>query len=178
MTATDVPESGSRTVAKGGGAGDNKLLHLGLVALRILPGVILFHGISKAMNFSGFVQTVAKAPLGSAAPTLFAALVVMGEILLPIAVALGFFTRISAFLESFMMFFIWLLVPVQAAVAKRGNLADIISPTGGPVGENAVAYLFALVPLILTGAGVHSFDHRMIKSAPEGSFWAKFKKFV
>lgn len=114
-------------------------------------------------------------PIGELAPTFFAFLVVAGEIVLPILVAVGFFTRISAFLESLMMLFIWLLVPVAGSFAKGGGL---FGETGGLVGENAIAFLFALAPLIFTGPGRHSFDHNVVKKASPDSFMGKFKKFV
>ena len=74
-----------------------------------------------------------------------------------------------------MMLFIWLLVPVAGSFAKGGGL---FGETGGLVGENAIAFLFALAPLILTGPGRHSFDHNIVKKAAPGSAMAKFKKFV
>ncbi len=156
-------------------ARDDRWLDIGLVLLRILPGFMIFHGFKKAGDFEGFVATVAKMPIGELAPTFFATLVVAGEIVLPVLVAVGFFTRISAFLESLMMLFIWLLVPVAGSFAKGGGL---FGETGGLVGENAIAFLFALFPLIFTGPGRHSFDHNIVKKAREGSFFAKFKKIV
>ena len=98
-----------------------------------------------------------------------------GEIFLPILVGLGFFTRIAAFLESLMMLFIWLLVPVAGSLAEGGGF---FRANGALVGENAVAFLFALVPLIFTGPGRYPFDYNIGKTAPAGSFWSKFKKFV
>ena len=156
-------------------AGHNRSLDFGLVLLRILPGFMIFHGFKKAGDFDGFVATVAKMPIGELAPTFFAFLVVAGEIVLPILVAVGFFTRISAFLESLMMLFIWLLVPVAGSFAQGGGL---FGETGGLVGENAIAFLFALFPLIFTGPGRHSFDHNVVKKAPADSFLGKLKKFV
>lgn len=153
----------------------SRVLNFGLVLLRLLPGFILFHGISKLTKWPAIVETVGSKPIGELAPTFFGFLIVAGEIVLPILVGFGIFTRISAFLESLMMLFIWLLVPVAGSFAEGGGL---FGASGGLVGENAVAFLFALVPLIFTGPGRYSFDYNMIKKAPEGSFFSKFKKFV
>lgn len=168
-TSTSIPEAHTDA------ARDNRRLDIGLLLLRILPGFILFHGIKKAGDFDGFVETVGRMPIGELAPTFFAFLVVAGEIVLPILVAVGFFTRISAFLESLMMLFIWLLVPVAGSFAKGGGL---FGETGGLVGENAVAFLFALIPLIFTGPGRYSFDHNVVEKAAPGSFFGKLKKLV
>lgn len=153
----------------------SKTLNFGLVLLRLLPGFLLFHGISKLTKWPGIVETVGSKPIGELAPTLFGFLIVAGEIVLPILIGIGFFTRIAALLESLMMLFIWLLVPVAGSLAEGGGF---FQANGGLVGENAVAFLFALVPLIFTGPGRYSFDYNIIKKAPEGSFWSKFKKLV
>lgn len=152
-----------------------KMLDIGLLLARVLPFFMIGHGISKASKFSSFAEGMVGRPVADMAPEFFAFLIVAGELILPIFVLLGLFTRIAAGLEALMMFLIWIFVPVTNSFNEGGGL---IADNGGPVGENAIAYVFVLLPLVFTGPGKYSLDYKLIAQAKEGSFFAKFKSII
>ncbi|GAB3708025.1 DoxX family protein [Mariniluteicoccus flavus] len=129
----------------------DRLTDVGLLLLRLLPLVMFFHGLHKAQGYAGFAKTVAANPIGAAAPDVFAFMVVAGQLVLPVLVAIGLMTRLTAGLEGLMMLFIWgFMFAIKGLVDAK---------TGGPAGESALAYVFMMVPLVFTGAGRYSLDH-------------------
>ncbi|XCB29227.1 DoxX family protein [Arcanobacterium hippocoleae] len=138
----------------------SKRFDIGLLLLRVFPLVMIFHGFTKLGNFSGFAKSLENFPVSSAAPTLFAVLIAGGEIVLPILIAVGFFTRISALLETAMMFGIWLFVPVMGLINSGGSILD---KNGGIVGEGSMMYLFLALPVVFLGAGRYSLDSALAK---------------
>lgn len=135
-----------------GGEAHPGTLDLGLLILRIGCFSLLLHGIHKAAGFGGFLGSVESNSLGSAAPQLFAFLVVAGQILLPIAILVGLLTRLSGLLLAVMMLFI--------SFAFTVPLAGLISPeTGGLSFESSMWYWIAGFTLLCTGAGRISLDH-------------------
>ncbi|NNG21327.1 DoxX family protein [Naumannella sp. ID2617S] len=123
----------------------------GLLLLRVLPIIMVLHGIHKAQGYSGFRDTVAKNHFGAMAPDVFSVMIVAGQIALPILIALGLFTRLAGLLEAVMMGFVWVLMFIlQAWIDPR---------TGGVNGESALLYVFLTLPLLFTGAGRYSLDH-------------------
>lgn len=133
---------------------------IGILLLRVLPVIMVLHGISKLSNFSGFAAGMEGRPVASIAPTFFAFLIVSGEIVLPILIAAGFFTRIAALLETIMMLGIWLFVPVHGAITSG---AGFLTESGGLVGESSLMYLFLTLPVIFLGAGRYSIDAALAK---------------
>ncbi|OYO18324.1 hypothetical protein CGZ93_15120 [Enemella dayhoffiae] len=123
----------------------------GLLLLRVLPIIMVMHGIHKAQGYSGFRDTVAKNQFGAIAPDVFALMIVAGQIALPILIALGLFTRLAGFFEALMMAFVWVLMFIlQAWMDPK---------TGGINGESALLYVFLTLPLVFTGAGRYSIDY-------------------
>lgn len=135
-------------------------VNIGILLLRVLPVVMVLHGISKLSGFSGFAAGLESRPVASIAPTFFALLIVAGELFLPIFIALGFFTRIAAFFESLMMLGIWIFVDVYGAVSTGSGF---ITEHGGILGESALMYLFLALPLVFLGAGRYSLDAALAK---------------
>lgn len=123
----------------------------GLLVLRVLSVVMFLHGLKKATGFSGFRETVAGHPFGALAPDLFAILVVVGQLALPIAIFVGLLTRLSGLLLAVMMGFIWVLFPLAAGL--------IDARTGGINGEGAFLFIVIGLTLFFTGAGRFSLDH-------------------
>jgi len=110
---------------------------LGVLVLRIsVGGLMLFHGIAKLIHGISFLVENMRA---------FGYAVYIGEVLAPIAILLGFRTRIAAVL---------LAVTCVVAIAMA-HAQDIfsISEHGGYANELLMLYLLGSVALFFTGAG-------------------------
>lgn len=108
---------------------------------------MLFHGWAKIKN--GIVG-IKKMTVAAAFPEVLAYGVYLGEVLFPILIILGLFTRISSiFFAITMSFAIYL--------AHSGDVFSF-SKTGGLVIELPLLYLLASVSLIFLGAGKYSID--------------------
>lgn len=116
---------------------------LGKAILRIVLGVlILVHGISKLMAGPGFVvQVVTQAGL----PAQLAYLVYIGEVVAPILMIIGLWTRLAGLIVAINMLFAFTLVHAK----QFGQMAD----TGGWALELQGMYLAAAVAVALLGAG-------------------------
>lgn len=119
---------------------------LGKLILRAaLAILILFHGFSKLLGGVGFITgLVAKAGL----PPAFGYLVYVGEIVAPLLVLAGVWTRAGA-----------LVIAVNMAVAvflvHRGEMFHM-NDHGGAAIELQAMYFFAAVAVMLLGAGRYS----------------------
>ena len=123
---------------------------IGLLILRVMNIVMFLHGLAKATGYGTFRQTVAANSVGALAPDLFAILVMVGQLVLPIAIALGFLTRLAGLLQAIMMAVIWVLFPLA------GGLLD--ARTGGINGESAYLFVAVGLTLFFTGPGRISLD--------------------
>jgi len=118
----------------------SKNTDLGLLVLRIsIGGLMLFHGISKILHGISFLVE----NMGT-----FAYAVYIGEVLAPIAILLGFRTRIAA-----VIFAINCITAIAVAHAQ-----DIfsISDHGGYANELLMLYLLGAIALFFTGAGKYA----------------------
>lgn len=116
---------------------------LGKAILRIVLGVlILLHGIAKLKSGPGFVvQVVAQAGL----PEQIAYLVYIGEVLAPVLLIIGLWTRAAGLVIAINMVFAFALVHTK----QLGEMA----PTGGWALELQAMYLAAALAVALLGAG-------------------------
>ena len=116
---------------------------LGKAILRIVLGVlILLHGIAKLMAGPAFViQTVTQAGL----PSFVAYGVYIGEVLAPILLIIGLWTRPAALIVAINMVFALVLVHAK----QFGDMA----PTGGWALELQGMYLGAALAVAFLGAG-------------------------
>jgi putative oxidoreductase len=114
--------------------------------LRVVLGfVILLHGISKIKGGPGFVlDVVDKAGL----PHPFGYLVYVGEVLAPVLMIVGFWTRAAALLIAINMIVAVLLV-------HMGQIFSL-SPEGGWAIELQALFLVVAVAIALLGAGRYS----------------------
>lgn len=120
-------------------AGDD----LGKLILRLALGVfILFHGVAKLMSGPGMIAgIVTKAGL----PEYLAYGVYAGEVIAPLLVILGFWTRLGALAIAINMIgAVWLV--------HMGDLTAI-SKTGGWALELQGMFLFGALAVALLGAG-------------------------
>ena len=118
----------------------------GRLVLRVALGVlILFHGVAKITGGNGFV-TGALAKVGL--PEWVAYGVYIGEVLAPVLLIVGAWTRPAALVVAFnMIVAVWLVL---------GSRLFTIAKTGGYALELEAMYLFAAIAVALLGAGRYS----------------------
>ncbi len=127
---------------------------LGKFILRLsIAGLMLFHGFKKFFGGIAFVKMLV---VQAGLPEFFAYGVYMGELIVPCALILGFYTRISAlFLSGTMVFAIFL---------AYGNRFMMIEPkTGGLLIELPLLFLLTSFSLVLLGGGRYSLDNRIFQ---------------
>ncbi|NHC11814.1 DoxX family protein [Stutzerimonas degradans] len=115
----------------------------GKLILRLALGVLmLLHGMSKLVNgVDGIVGMVT----GLGLPAAIAYGVYLGEVIGPLLVIVGLYTRVGALLIAGNMLFALLL-------AHRAELFTL-APTGGWALELQAMFLFGAVAVLLLGAG-------------------------
>ncbi len=106
--------------------------NIGLLLLRLSTGgLMLFHGVAKLLGGLTFLQGMLAA---KGLPGFLAYGAVVGEVLAPLALILGLFTR-------------------GAAVVHLGDLCAVNPQTGGWAVELPVLYLLSSLALVFTGGG-------------------------
>jgi putative oxidoreductase len=118
----------------------------GKLILRVTLGLlILFHGISKITGGIGFVSgALAKAGV----PAELGYLVYIGEVVAPLLLIFGIWTRAAAAVVAINM--------VVALLLAHGSQFFTMAKTGGYALELQAMYLFTAIALVLMGAGRHS----------------------
>jgi putative oxidoreductase len=119
---------------------------LGRLVLRVILGVlILFHGVAKLMGGLDVVAgMVAKAGL----PAPVGYLVLIGEVVAPVLLIVGAWTRLAALVVVINMIVAVLLVHTSQLLT--------MSKTGGYGLELQAMYLFTALAVALLGAGAYS----------------------
>lgn len=127
-------------------------LDLGKLLLRLgVGGLMLFHGIHKMINgFQGIKDLLSANNL----PEILWLGVPVGEILAPLCILIGVFTRISALLVAITMFFSIYLAHA-AEVFQLGQ-------SGAPVIELNLLYLLGALALFFIGAGRYALYKREV----------------
>jgi putative oxidoreductase len=117
--------------------------NLGRLVLRLmLGGLLLFHGVSKIHGgIAPIVDRVAKAGV----PSSLGYFVYVGEVLAPVLLIVGLWTRLAALLVMINMIVALLLV-------HTSQLAEI-NKAGGWALELQAFYLFTALAILLLGAG-------------------------
>lgn len=123
---------------------------LGKLVLRIVLGVlILLHGISKLRHGLGAIEGMATA---HGLPAFVAYGVLVGEVLAPLLLLLGWFSRVGAALVAVNMLFAF-------GLAHMGQLAQL-NEQGGWALELQGMYLAAALALALLGPGRYAVNQR------------------
>lgn len=119
---------------------------LGKLILRIvLALLLLFHGLSKIAGGIGFIEgMLQKAGL----PGMLGYLVYVGEVLAPLLILIGVFTRAAAAVVAINMV-------VAVLLAHAGEFLTL-SDTGGWALELQGLYLGSAIALVFLGAGRYS----------------------
>lgn len=123
---------------------------VGKLILRLTLGLlILLHGIAKLV---GGVDPIAGMVQGAGLPAFLAYGVLVGEVLAPILLIVGFYARIGAALIAINMIFAILL-------AHAGEIFTL-GPQGGWQLELQGMFLFTAIALIFTGPGAAAVNQR------------------
>jgi len=119
---------------------------LGKLILRtVLAVLLLFHGISKVVGGVGFISgLVAKAGL----PPAIGYLVYVGEVVAPLLMLFGIWTRLAALIVAGNM--------LVAVGLVHMNELFTMTKTGGWALELQAFYLFTALAVLLLGAGRYS----------------------
>jgi putative oxidoreductase len=113
-----------------------------LVLRAVLAAMLLFHGISKLHNGIGFIaDMLAKAGL----PAIFGYGVYIGEVVAPLFILAGLFTRAAALVIAVNM--------VVAVLLAHTSMFFTTNDTGGWALELQGMYFFSAVAIALLGAG-------------------------
>ncbi len=106
---------------------------------------MLFHGVHKLIHGFGFIISKLKA---AGLPELLVAGVPIGEVVAPLLIILGLYTRPAALVQAFLMgMAVWLV--------HMGQIASLDSH-GGYALELQAFYLFGAIAVALLGAGRYS----------------------
>jgi putative oxidoreductase len=123
---------------------------LGRLLLRIgLGGLILFHGIAKLM---GGIDPIVQLVTSSGLPGFVAYGVYVGEVVAPLLVLIGWYSRSGALIIAINMLFALFL-------AHRAELFKL-SDSGGYALELQAMYLIVAIALAFMGPGRYSIDER------------------
>jgi putative oxidoreductase len=119
---------------------------LGKLLIRLsVGGLMLFHGIHKMIHGYGFIANRLKA---AGLPEFLVAGVPIGEVVAPLLIVFGFYTRPAALVEAFLMgMAVWLV--------HRGQLTAF-TDHGGYALELQAFYFFGSLALFFLGAGRYS----------------------
>jgi putative oxidoreductase len=119
---------------------------LGKLILRLTLGIlILFHGISKAMNPAGAIGYVSGQLAAAGLPTFLAYGVFVGEALAPIMIILGIYSRVGGIIVVINMIF--------AVALVHGAQLFSLGKTGGWALELQAFYLLTGLALFFLGSG-------------------------
>ena len=119
---------------------------LGKLLLRLsVGGLMLFHGIHKLKSGLGFIE---KSLVDAGFPVFLSYGVLVGEILAPLLVVLGFLSRPAALLEAFVM--------VAAIYLVHAGELFSLTQHGGHALEMQFLYLFGSLAIVFLGSGKYS----------------------
>ncbi|MBP7770266.1 MAG: DoxX family protein [Aliarcobacter sp.] len=124
---------------------------MGKIILRFTLGfLMLLHGYSKLVNgIDGIIMRL----VNDGFPELLAYGVYVGEIIAPIMIIMGLFTRISSAIYAFTMFF-------AIYIAHSSDVFTINEKSGGSVIELQLLFMFGAIALMFLGAGKYSVDKK------------------
>jgi len=129
-----------------------KNTNTGLLVLRISVGVLmLLHGIGK---FNGGFEFISGVLESKGLPGFFAYGTLIGEILAPAAIIIGYRTRIAAAILAFNCF--------VAIFMVHSNTIFSLSESGGWSLELIGMFLLGAITLLFTGAGKYSISTKSI----------------
>lgn len=123
---------------------------LGKLILRLtIGGLMLFHGYAKLSHFSAAMDGIGGDLQAKGLPSFIAYGVIIGEVLVPLLIVAGYFTRPAAIVLMFnMIVAVWL--------RHAGQLFELTPKSGGWAIELQGFYFFGALTLLFLGAGKYS----------------------
>ena len=119
---------------------------IGKLVLRLTLGILIaLHGVAKLLNFQGATAGIAKQVVALGLPDFVAYGVYVGEVLAPVMLILGIFTRIAGLIVVANMVFAILLV--------HSHQLFMLTKTGGWQLELQAFYLLCGLVVALVGSG-------------------------
>lgn len=123
---------------------------LGRLVLRLaLGGLIIFHGIAK---LRGGIDPITQLVTSTGMPAFVAYGVYVGEVIAPVLVILGWYSRVASLLIAINMLF-------ALSLAHRADLFNLAT-TGGYALELQALYLLVAIALAIMGPGRYSINER------------------
>lgn len=128
------------------------LTDVGLLVLRLFSLPLMLQGIYHVGEFGALVDDLRGVLPGQMASEAVAVGVILGQLLLPPLVGVGFLTRLAALAQAVLMAGLYGLLVLPTS--------QVLDPaTGALSGEGVLAYAAVALPLFFTGAGRFSIDH-------------------
>ncbi len=119
---------------------------LGKLLLRVsVGGLMLFHGIYKLAHGLGFIR---KSLADAGLPEVLSYGVPLGEVVAPLMVVFGIFSRPAAMIEAFLM--------VMAVYLVHSKDLFTLTAHGGYALELQALYLFGSLAIVFLGSGRYS----------------------
>ena len=123
----------------------------GKLILRVTLGfIILLHGINKLINGIDWLDGALSA---AGLPTFFKYGVYVGEVIAPVLVILGYYSRIGAWLIAVNMLF-------AIGLAHWADLFAFDAQSGGLVNEKQYMFMFSAIALALIGPGRYAISQK------------------
>jgi len=123
----------------------------GKLILRVTLGfIILLHGINKLINGIDWLDGALTA---AGLPTFFKYGVYVGEVIAPVLVILGYYSRIGAWLIAVNMLF-------AIGLVHWADLFAFDAQSGGLVNEKQYMFMFSAIALALIGPGRYAISQK------------------
>ncbi|MEA3374541.1 MAG: DoxX family protein [Campylobacterota bacterium] len=123
---------------------------IGKLLLRVSVGLlVLFHGVGKIIHgVSGIKSMLSSAGM----PEFFAYGVFIGEIIAPLMLVMGYYSRIAAAILAFNMF--------TAIYLAHASSIFSLNKFGAPLIELPLLYMVLSIAIFLFGPGKYSINHK------------------
>lgn len=123
---------------------------LGKLILRVSFGfMFLLHGIHKIFGGTEFIQGLF---VQNGLPAFFAYGVYLGEVIVPVLIIIGLFTRLSAI--------VWVGTSLMVIWLMHADNLFTVDKVGAWAAEGIGVYLFAALAIMLIGPGKYALESR------------------
>ena len=117
--------------------------------LRLSAGMMLFHGIHKILHG---IEGIKRLTAASGLPEFLAYGVYLGEVVAPVMVIVGYYSRLGALVMSFTM--------ANAIYLAHASELFTLGRHGAPAAELPLLYLFLGVAIALVGPGKYAINRK------------------
>ena len=122
---------------------------------------LIIHGVTKLIDIPGTAGFFGKVAIANTAPTFWAVLVGVFQVIIPVLILIGLFTRWAGFGMAFMFAFIMIFGELGLS-----GWAWVNERSGGWGFEGGWYYFVIGIVLMLAGAGKYSLDHKLGERHP------------